>query len=117
MLAEIVEQPTNSRPPIASVVEVLGEHLSPGMEIDIAIRARDIPTEWPDDVVAESGAFGSEVNPSVVKERRDIRSMPLVTIDGEDARDFDDAVYAEENDNGFRLVVAIADVSLSLIHI
>ena len=111
MLAEIVEQPTNSRPPIASVVEVLGEHLSPGMEIDIAIRARDIPTEWPDDVVAESGAFGSEVNPSVVKERRDIRSMPLVTIDGEDARDFDDAVYAEENDNGFRLVVAIADVS------
>ena len=111
VLAEIVEQPTNSRPPIASVVEVLGEHLSPGMEIDIAIRARDIPTEWPDDVVAESGAFGSEVNPSVVKERRDIRSMPLVTIDGEDARDFDDAVYAEENDNGFRLVVAIADVS------
>ena len=111
VLAEIVEQPTNSRPAIASVVEVLGEHLSPGMEIDIAIRARDIPTEWPDEVVSESGAFGSEVNPSAVKERRDIRSMPLVTIDGEDARDFDDAVYAEEKDNGFRLVVAIADVS------
>ena len=111
VLAEIVEQPTNSRPAIASVVEVLGEHLSPGMEIDIAIRARDIPTEWPDEVVSESGAFGSEVNPSAVKDRRDIRSMPLVTIDGEDARDFDDAVYAEEKDNGFRLVVAIADVS------
>ena len=111
VLAEIVEQPINSRPAIASVVEVLGEHLSPGMEIDIAIRARDIPTEWPDEVVSESGAFGSEVNPSAVKDRRDIRSMPLVTIDGEDARDFDDAVYAEEKDNGFRLVVAIADVS------
>ena len=111
VLAEIVEQPTNSRPAIASVVEVLGEHLSPGMEIDIAIRARDIPNEWPDEVVSESGAFGSEVNPSVVKERRDIRSMPLVTIDGEDARDFDDAVYAEEKDSGYRLVVAIADVS------
>ena len=111
VLAEIVEQPTNSRPAIASVIEVLGEHLSPGMEIDIAIRARDIPDNWPDEVVSESGAFGAVINPSAVKDRRDIRSMPLVTIDGEDARDFDDAVYAEEKDNGFRLVVAIADVS------
>jgi len=111
VLAEIVEQPTNHRPAIASVVEVLGEHLSPGMEIDIAIRSRDIPDHWPDEVVAESSAFGSAVNPEVVNERRDIRSMPLVTIDGEDARDFDDAVYAEEKGDGFRLVVAIADVS------
>ena len=111
VLAEIVEQPTNSRPAIASVIEVLGEHLSPGMEIDIAIRSRDIPDQWPDEVMAESGAFGAEVNPDAVQQRRDIRSMPLVTIDGEDARDFDDAVYAETKDNGFRLVVAIADVS------
>lgn len=111
VLAEIVEQPTNSRPAIASVVEVLGEHLSPGMEIDIAIRSRDIPHHWPAEVAAQSNGFGVEVSSAAVKKRRDIRSMPLVTIDGEDARDFDDAVYAEQKANGFRLVVAIADVS------
>ncbi len=111
VLAEIVEPPTNSRPAIAGVIEVLGEHLSPGMEIDVAIRSRDIPHHWPDDVVVQSSAIGAEVDPKAVKERRDIRTMPLVTIDGEDARDFDDAVYAETRPNGFRLVVAIADVS------
>ena len=111
VLAEIVEQPTNSRPPIATVIEVLGEHLSPGMEIDIAIRSRDIPHQWPDEVLSESSAFGTSVNLSAVSERRDLRSLPLVTIDGEDARDFDDAVYAEAKASGFRLVVAIADVS------
>lgn len=111
VLAEIIEQPSNSRPAVATVVEVLGEHLSPGMEIDIAIRARDIPAEWPDDVLSESSRIGTSVNPSVISERRDIRSTPLVTIDGEDARDFDDAVFAEEKANGFRLMVAIADVS------
>ena len=111
VLAEIVEPPTSKRPAIAGVVEVLGEHLSPGMEIDIAIRSRDIPDSWPDDVIAQSGAIGADVDPKAVKQRRDIRTMPLVTIDGEDARDFDDAVYAEAKPNGFRLVVAIADVS------
>ena len=60
---------------------------------------------------SESSAFGTSVNPSAVSERRDLRSLPLVTIDGEDARDFDDAVYAEAKASGFRLVVAIADVS------
>ena len=111
VLAEIVEQPTNRNPPIAAVIEVLGEHMSPGMEIDIAIRSRDIPDEWPDEVVAESAAIGTEVDPRVVAERRDIRSLPLVTIDGEDARDFDDAVFAEAKPYGWRLLVAIADVS------
>ncbi len=111
VLAEIVEHPTNNRPAIASVVEVLGEHLSPGMEIDIAIRSRDIPDQWGNAALSESSAFGTEVDPSAVAQRRDIRSLPLVTIDGEDARDFDDAVYAEEKAGGFRLVVAIADVS------
>jgi len=111
VLAEIVEQPTNRNPPIASVIEVLGEHMSPGMEIDIAIRSRDIPEVWPDAVMAESSAIDTEVDPRVVAERRDIRSLPLVTIDGEDARDFDDAVYAEAKPYGWRLLVAIADVS------
>lgn len=111
VLVEIVEQPTNRHPPIGAVVEVLGEHMAPGMEIDIAIRSRDIPSEWPQEVVSESSALGTEVEPSAISERRDLRSLPLVTIDGEDARDFDDAVYAEKKPYGWRLLVAIADVS------
>lgn len=111
VLAEIVEQPTNRQPPIGAVIEVLGEHMSPGMEIDIAIRSRDIPEEWPQEVLSESGAIATEVDPAVIKERKDIRNTPLVTIDGEDARDFDDAVFAEVKPYGWRLVVAIADVS------
>ncbi len=111
VLAEIVEQPSNSRPAIASVVEILGEQMAPGMEIDIAIRSRDIPVEWPDEVLTESGKIGTSVSESAIADRRDIRSLPLVTIDGEDARDFDDAVFAEKKANGFHLVVAIADVS------
>lgn len=111
VLVEIVEQPTNRRPPIGQVIEVLGEHMAPGMEIDIAIRSRDIPDEWPQEVVSQAGAIGVEVSQSAIAERRDIRSTPLVTIDGEDARDFDDAVFAEAKPYGWRLVVAIADVS------
>ncbi len=111
VLVEIVEQPTNRRPPIGAVIEVLGEHMAPGMEIDIAIRSRDIPDEWPQEVLSEAGAIGAEVDPNAIAQRRDIRSLPLVTIDGEDARDFDDAVFAEEKPYGWRLVVAIADVS------
>lgn len=111
VLVEIVEQPTNRRPPIGAVIEVLGEHMAPGMEIDVAIRSRDIPVEWPQEVVTQSGKLGSEVDQSAVSERRDIRSLPLVTIDGEDARDFDDAVFAEPKPYGWRLLVAIADVS------
>ncbi len=111
VLVEIIEQPTNRRPPIAAVVEVLGEQMAPGMEIDIAIRSRDIPDEWPQQVVTESASIATTVDPAVVSERRDLRATPLLTIDGEDARDFDDAVYAEAKPYGWRLLVAIADVS------
>ncbi len=111
VLAEIIEQPTNRRPPMGAVIEVLGEQMSPGMEVDIAVRSRDIPEVWPDEVLAESGAIPVDVDPVVVAERRDLRRTPLITIDGEDARDFDDAVFAERKPYGWRLVVAIADVS------
>ena len=111
VLAEIVEQPTNRRPPIGAVIEVLGEALAPGMEIEIAIRSRDIPEVWPQEVLSESGAIGTEVDADVIASRKDLRTTPLVTIDGEDARDFDDAVFAEVKPYGWRLVVAIADVS------
>ncbi|OED37343.1 ribonuclease R [Chromatiales bacterium (ex Bugula neritina AB1)] len=111
VLVEIIEQPTYRRPPIATVVEVLGEQMAPGMEIDIAIRSRDIPQEWPQQVLAERTFFGTSVDPDAVAARRDLRSTPLLTIDGEDARDFDDAVFAEPKPYGWRLLVAIADVS------
>ncbi len=93
------------------VVEVLGEHMAPGMEIDIAIRAHGLPFHWPDDVTAAADRFGAEVPAAARKGRLDLRKKPLVTIDGEDARDFDDALFCEETDSGWRLWVAIADVS------
>ncbi|WP_018881567.1 ribonuclease R [Thioalkalivibrio sp. ALE30] len=93
------------------VLEVLGEHMAPGMEIDIAIRAHGLPHEWPDDVTAAADALGAEVAEKDKKGRLDLREKPFVTIDGSDARDFDDALYCEPEGKGWRLWVAIADVS------
>ncbi|WP_038053553.1 ribonuclease R [Thioalkalivibrio sp. ALJ1] len=93
------------------VVEVLGEHMAPGMEIDIAIRAHSLPHEWPDEVIAAADSLGAEVAAKDKKGRLDLRDKPFVTIDGDDARDFDDALYCEPEGKGWRLWVAIADVS------
>ena len=93
------------------VIEVLGDHLDPGLEIDVAIRAHGIPWEWPDEVLREADALGEEPAEADKDHRVDLRDVPFVTIDGEDARDFDDAVWCEENAQGFQLRVAIADVS------
>jgi ribonuclease R len=93
------------------VEEVLGDHLDPGLEIDVAIRAHGIPWEWPDEVLREAGALGEEPAEADKAHRVDLRDVPFVTIDGEDARDFDDAVWCEETADGFQLRVAIADVS------
>ncbi len=111
VVAEIVEQPSKRRQPIGRIVEVLGEHMAPGMEIEVAIRAFDIPHEWPPEVLEESAGFGPEVPEADKRGRVDLRKLPLVTIDGEDARDFDDAVYCQPTPKGWRLIVAIADVS------
>lgn len=112
VLAAITKQPTKQTQPIGRVVEVLGEHMDPGMEIDIALRSYELPFEWSDAVEAEARRFGSEVAEQAARGRVDLRELPLVTIDGEDARDFDDAVYCEPlEEGGWRLVVAIADVS------
>jgi len=108
---EIIEQPAKHARPIGRVVEVLGEHMAPGMEIDIAIRSYDIPEAWPEAVAAEIRDYRSEVAEADKAGRTDLRGLPLVTIDGEDARDFDDAVYCERTPSGWRLIVAIADVS------
>jgi ribonuclease R len=108
---EITEQPGKRTHPVGRITEVLGDHMSPGMEIDIAIRSHNLPEEWPDAVIDETSALDPDVPESVKQERQDLRDVPLVTIDGEDARDFDDAVFCEAVDDGWRLLVAIADVS------
>jgi ribonuclease R len=93
------------------VIEVIGEHMAPGMEIDVAIRSHGIPTEWPDGIEKELKAIGRKVPKGAARGRLDLRDLPLVTIDGADAKDFDDAVFCEATAKGWKLYVAIADVS------
>jgi len=111
VVAEITDQPTKRTPPIGRIVEVVGDHMGPGMETDIAIRAHDLPVEWPEEVTAETASLGEEVPEAAKEGRTDLRDLPLVTIDGADARDFDDAVYCERKPKGWKLLVCIADVS------
>ena len=111
VVAELIEQPGRDRQPIGRIIENLGEADAPGVETEIAIRAHGLPFRWPADAVAEAEAFGDRVRPAAKRDRVDLRDAPLVTIDGADARDFDDAVWCERDGAGWRLVVAIADVS------
>ena len=111
VVAEITAQPTRRTGPVGRVIEILGEHMAPGMEIEVAIRKHAIPHVWPDAVDEEAARFAQEVPADAKQGRVDLRGIPLVTIDGEDARDFDDAVFCERNGKGWRLIVAIADVS------
>jgi len=108
---ELVAQPARNSEPVARVIEVLGNYADPGMEIEIALRKHDLPHEWPDDVVALEKKVPKKVTAKDMEGREDLRALPFVTIDGETARDFDDAVYCERQGKGFRLLVAIADVS------
>ncbi len=108
----ITKHPTKHFQPVGEITEVLGDYLAPGMEIEIAIRKHQLPHTWPPEVEKQVGKFSAEVAEADWHGRKDIRDLPLVTIDGEDARDFDDAVYCEKKpDNSYRLMVAIADVS------
>ncbi|HXR63017.1 MAG TPA: ribonuclease R [Rudaea sp.] len=111
VVAEITQPPNAQRGPIGEVVSVLGDRLSPSLVVEMAIASHGLPQEWPPETLLEAG----QVEPRVTKEeaagRVDLRKTPLVTIDGADARDFDDAVFAETVPGGFRLIVAIADVS------
>ncbi|BBB29891.1 ribonuclease R [Neptunomonas japonica] len=109
---EITEYPCNRFNAEGKVVEILGDSMAPGMEIDVAIRSHDIPHKWPKTVLDEAAAMPDEVKDADKLHRSDLRHLPFVTIDGEDARDFDDAVYCEKRKSGgWRLYVAIADVS------
>lgn len=111
VVAEILDQPTKRTPPIGRVIEVLGDHMGPGMETDIAIRTHNLRVAWPDEVEAQIKGLSAEVGEMDKAGRVDLRKLPLVTIDGADARDFDDAVYCEPKPKGWRLLVSIADVS------
>lgn len=111
VVVEITQQPSRRNPPVGRVSRVLGEHLTPGMEIDVALHAHGIPFEWPKAVRAQVGEIGPEVVEADKRGRFDMRDKPLVTIDGIDAKDFDDAVYCERRRGGWRLFVAIADVA------
>lgn len=109
--AQILEQPTRYRQAIGRVIEILGDHMAPGMEIDVAIRAYQLPQEWSLLVEDEAAKLPPVVPEEAKQGRVDLRNIPLVTIDGDDSMDFDDAVYCEPRGKGWRLVVAIADVS------
>ncbi len=111
VVAELTTQPDGHTQPIGRVVEVLGEAADPGIEIEIALRKHELPFKFSAQAEALAAGFPSVPRPGDLAGREDLRSLELVTIDGETARDFDDAVYCEKTGGGFRLVVAIADVS------
>lgn len=112
VVVEIIDPPSRNQLPTGAVSEVLGKPLDPGIEVEIAIRNFQIPHTWNTDVDAQTATIADHVLEEDKVERVDLRDLPLVTIDGEDSRDFDDAVYAEpKKRGGWRLIVAIADVS------
>ncbi|RUO76904.1 ribonuclease R [Idiomarina tyrosinivorans] len=111
VVVTLTNRPNRRTSPIGKVTEVLGEHMAPGMEIEVAMREHEIPHEWPEAIAAEMAKVQETVPKEAYQDRIDLREVPLITIDGEDSRDFDDAVFCEPDGNGWRLLVAIADVS------
>ena len=111
VVVKIQQQPDGRRQPIGEIVEILGDHMAPGMEIDVAIRTYELPVEWSDKVLDETQRIASSVSEEMFAGRRDLRKQAFVTIDGADARDFDDAVFCKKTKAGYTLFVAIADVA------
>ena len=111
VVAEILDYPSYLEQPTGRVVRIIGAPDQKGIATDIAIHSHGIPTEWPRAVRTEVRKFGTTVPTAAKKGRVDLRDVDLVTIDGSDARDFDDAVYCERSGDGWRLLVAIADVA------
>ena len=115
---ELTESPSMYSQPVGRVTEVLGEIDDPGMEIEIAVRKYEVPHQFSAETLAQAATLPDKIRTVDRKGRIDLSDVALVTIDGEDARDFDDAVYCEpakigrvKANNGWRLIVAIADVS------
>ena len=108
---ELIQQPRKNSQPIGRIVEILGDYTAPGMEIEIALRKHDLPYKFTREVEKCSAKLPKKVLKKDLSGRENICHLPLVTIDGETARDFDDAVYCEREGKGYKLYVAIADVS------
>ncbi|NXZ85094.1 ribonuclease R [Haemophilus influenzae] len=111
VVVELQERSASFNQPIGVITEILGDNMAKGMEVEIALRNHDIPHKFPSAVEKYVKKFTEEIPEEAKKGRVDLRNLPLVTIDGEDARDFDDAVYCEKHGKGWKLWVAIADVS------
>ncbi len=111
VIATIMRYPADGRGALAKVSQVLDPERPLPMAHAAAMARFNLPAEFPEAVMRDAARYGSAVQPRDHAHRVDLRELPLVTIDGDDARDFDDAVYAEHNDQGYRLLVAIADVS------
>ena len=111
VVVELQERSVSFTQPVGIITEILGDNMAKGMEVEIALRNHDIPHQFPSAVEKYVKKFTEEVPEEAKKGRVDLRNLPLVTIDGEDARDFDDAVYCEKSGKGWKLWVAIADVS------
>jgi ribonuclease R len=111
VVCEIVEPPRSGRPPFGKILTVLGDKLTPSLVVEAAIHGHGLPHEFSQQALDEASAVPLSVDAATAAARVDLRAMPLVTIDGEDAKDFDDAVWCEPSKGGFRLIVAIADVS------
>ncbi len=111
VVCEITEMPDGKHVPVGRILIVLGDRLTASLAVQAAIHGHDIPHEFPQAVMEQAASIPIEVDAGTATGRVDLRNVPLVTIDGEDAKDFDDAVWCEPNRDGFRLIVAIADVS------
>lgn len=111
VMAAIESYPEGLHPAVGRLTEILGDYADSGMEIEIAVRKHHLPHQFSDACLKAAEKIPSSVSQKDIEGRVDLRDLPLVTIDGETARDFDDAVYAEKQGRNYRLVVAIADVS------
>ena len=108
---DITHQPQKHRPPVGKISSVIGDNDNLDTLVDITIHSHDLPFKWPHEIGQEIDGLTDKIDSSAITNRNDYRNIPFVTIDGEDARDFDDAVFCEKLNSGWRLLVAIADVS------
>lgn len=111
VIVKITERPGRHYGPVGEIIKVLEKHSLKNTYLDAAIDEYGLSKEWPTEALHAAEKFPETISKEDLKSRKDLRKMAFVTIDGEDAKDFDDAVFAEKNKNGFRLLVAIADVS------
>ena len=112
VLAKITRYPTDKHDTMGEIISILGDPLTPGMATETAIHAYELPYEWSSAVIEESQQWGKQIAQAMKQGRKDLSNYAFITIDGEDAKDFDDAVYCQQDSKGaWLLFVAIADVS------